>query len=76
MIDIGKGFGKYGLLIHEYCGLDHSHSLDPQVDLKKQSRVTVDCVEINQDYDFPHIAGLYNQTILGDIMAVYSTLEH
>ena len=46
MLDIGKGFGKYAFLTHEYCGIDNTRRPDPTRTLREQSRVAIDAVGV------------------------------
>lgn len=74
VLDIGKGFGKYGLLLHEYCGVDYSRKPEPGVALKEQSSIAIDAVEVNRDYDFPHNNSLYREIFWQEVMAAYEAL--
>src|SRR6266498_1250831 len=71
VLDVGKGFGKYGFLIHEYAGIPESRRLDPGKTLAEQSDVVIDAVEIQPDYMFPHLPHLYREVMLGDITELY-----
>ena len=44
VVDIGKGFGKYGLLIQEYYGIDDTKRPDAALSLAKQSRLAIDAL--------------------------------
>ena len=46
VLDVGKGFGKYGFLIHEYVGIDSEKAPTHELALKDQSSVVMDCVDI------------------------------
>jgi hypothetical protein len=35
ILDIGKGFGKYGFLIHEYWSIDNTKKVVPTKSLKE-----------------------------------------
>jgi hypothetical protein len=74
MLDIGKGFGKYGFLTHEYFGLDFSDTPDPTKTLREQSRWTIDAVEIQPAYMWPHIDHIYETVYQGDILELYPNL--
>jgi hypothetical protein len=39
VLDVGKGFGKHGFLLHEYVGIDHRKKPDPHRTLAQQSRI-------------------------------------
>ena len=75
VLDIGKGFGKYGFLLHEYYGIDPSYRPDPLKTLKCQSRVVIDAVESNPDYLWPHLDQVYGKVYEGRIEALYGSLE-
>src|SRR5262249_27292567 len=74
VLDIGKGFGKYGFLIHEYVGIDPTKRPNPKATLAEQSRVAVDGVECNENYLWPHIRQFYRNVYLGRIEELYPTL--
>ncbi len=71
ILDIGKGFGKYGMLIHEYMGLDPQRRPSPNQSMREQSRVVIDAVDINLDYSLPHLQQFYNEVIVTDICHNY-----
>ena len=62
VLDVGKGFGKYGFLLHEYVGIDQTKRPDPSKTLAEQSCVAVDAVEVNRSYLWPHISQFYSNT--------------
>jgi len=74
VLDVGKGFGKYGFLLHEYVGVSASKAPDPARTLIQQSDVAVDAVEVQESYLWPHIAQLYRQTFIGRIEDLYTKL--
>jgi SAM-dependent methyltransferase len=74
VLDIGKGFGKYGFLIHEYIGIDNSKRVNPELTMAQQSNVVIDCVEVDCDLFLPHILQLYNKIYEGDILEIYQQL--
>lgn len=76
VLDVGKGFGKYGFLIHEYVGIDHSRKPVKDHTLQSQSRTVVDAVDANADYDFPHTAQFYRRIYWNDIREVYQALDY
>jgi hypothetical protein len=67
MLDVGKGFGKYGFLAHEYCGIDNKRRPNPLRTMCEQSRITIDAVESNPDYLWPHIKQIYHEVYSGRI---------
>ena len=75
VLDVGKGFGKYGFLIHEYVGIPTDRRPHPQLTLCEQSTVAIDAVEVQADYLFPHLEHLYRKVIEADISDIYSSLS-
>ena len=76
VLDIGKGFGKYGFLIHEYLGIDNQKKVDPSSSMSRQSRVTIDAVEVDEDLMLPHLSQFYNEVFFADIFSIYKSLNH
>lgn len=76
LLDIGKGFGKYGFLAHEYAGIAPSHKADPTKTLAQQSRLQIDAVEVERDFLWPHLSHLYRNVIVGKIEDIYVSLPH
>lgn len=74
ILDIGKGFGKYGFLIHEYAGIDNNKKLDHTKTLKELSGIKIDAVEVDADLMLPHLSQLYNQIYFEDILTLYKNL--
>ena len=74
ILDIGKGFGKYGFLIHEYAGVDNTKKLNPSKSLKEQSAILIDAVEVDADLMLPHLTQLYTKIYFEDIIQLYKTL--
>ncbi len=74
ILDVGKGFGKYGFLLHEYLGIDNTKKIDPAKSLKEQSSIVVDAVEIDPDLMLPHLSHIYNKVYFGDILQLYTQL--
>jgi hypothetical protein len=74
MLDIGKGLGKYGFLAHEFLGIDFHVEPDPTKTLREQSRWTIDAVEIQPSYMWPHISHIYETVYQGDILEIYLEL--
>ncbi len=74
MLDVGKGLGKYGFLTHEFVGLDPQKLPDPSKKLREQSRWTIDAVEIQPAYMWPHIDDIYETVYMGDVLNLYPTL--
>jgi SAM-dependent methyltransferase len=74
ILDIGKGFGKYGFLIHEYVGIDNSKKIDPSKKMKDQSNIKIDAVEVDPDLMLPHLDQFYNQIHFGDVLKLYKQL--
>lgn len=74
VLDIGKGFGKYGFLTHEYLGISNTEKINPNRSLKDQSAVIIDTVEVDDDLILPHLEHLYDKVIKDDIFNTYKTL--
>jgi hypothetical protein len=74
ILDIGKGFGKYGFLIHEFAGIDNRQRPDPSLTLLQQSGVVVDAIDINPDYSWPHLPQIYRKVTIGDAGTIYRDL--
>lgn len=75
MLDVGKGFGKYGFLTHEYAGIAMHSRPDPSKTLRDQSAVSIDAVEVQPNYMWPHLAQLYRDIRVGDIVDLYADLN-
>jgi hypothetical protein len=67
VLDVGKGFGKYGFLLDEYVGIDQTKRPDPCKTLAEQSRVAVDAVEVNRNYLWPHLCQFYRHVYIGRV---------
>lgn len=74
VLDIGKGFGKYGFLLHEYVGIDNTSKLNPEMSLKEQSKIHIDAVEVDPDLMLPHLSHIYNQIYFGDVLKIHKEL--
>ncbi|MCW3090880.1 MAG: uncharacterized protein JWP81_1949 [Ferruginibacter sp.] len=74
ILDIGKGFGKYGFLVHEYVGIDNTKKVDPAKTLKEQSNLLIDAIEIDADLMLPHLQQIYNKVYLGDVLKIYEEM--
>ena len=74
VLDIGKGFGKYGFLLHEYVGIDNQMKIDPGRTMAEQSRIRVDAVEVDADLMLPHLGHYYNKVYFGDALELYPEL--
>jgi hypothetical protein len=74
VLDVGKGFGKYGFLAHEYVGIDNKVRPNPARMLREESRLCIDAVESNRDYLWPHIDQLYTNVYVGRIEELVATL--
>jgi hypothetical protein len=67
VLDVGKGFGKYGFLLHEYVGIDHAKRPDPRRTMAQQSRIAIDALDANPAYQWPHVAQFYRHCYLGRV---------
>lgn len=74
VLDIGKGFGKYGFLIHEYIGINNLSSLNPQLKLREQSNIIIDAVEIDKELLLPHLDHIYRKVYHANIFDIYKEL--
>lgn len=74
ILDVGKGFGKYGMLLHEYVGLDPAARIDPARKLREQSRISIDAVEVDPDLMLPHLDHAYDRIHRGAIEELYRDL--
>ena len=63
VLDVGPGFGKYGVLLREYFEVWQN-----QVYKKKDWKTRIDCVEIFPQYMTPIHKYVYNSIIMGNIM--------
>jgi 2-polyprenyl-3-methyl-5-hydroxy-6-metoxy-1,4-benzoquinol methylase len=75
ILDIGKGFGKYGFLLHEYLGIDTEALPEASRTLAEQSRLKIDAVESNPAYLWPHLSHAYGRVICGRIEELYEGLQ-
>jgi 2-polyprenyl-3-methyl-5-hydroxy-6-metoxy-1,4-benzoquinol methylase len=75
ILDIGKGFGKYGFLIHEYIGIDNKKQLNANLTMAQQSRISIDAIEVDTDLLLPHLSHLYNNVLVGDVFDIYPKLD-
>ena len=74
VLDIGKGFGKYGLLIHEYLGIPTNKKTNPMLTLQQQSKIVIDAVEVEEDLMLSYLNQIYREIFLGDIFDLYKGL--
>ena len=74
VLDIGKGFGKYGFLIHEYVGISNTKRLQSDKTLRELSEVTIDAVEVDADLMLPHLPHLYTNVYFENILQLYPRL--
>jgi hypothetical protein len=72
ILDIGAGFGKYGILCREYLdvvrGARSSRTYPPP------KRLTIDCIEAWPDYISPIHTYTYDNVYVGDARAILPTL--
>jgi hypothetical protein len=74
ILDIGKGFGKYGLLLHEYVGVPGNRRPNPNLTIGEQSSIVIDAVECNGDYLWPHIPHFYRNVFHSRVEDTYTHL--
>jgi hypothetical protein len=70
VLDIGPGFGKYGLLCREYLDI-----WNKWVYAKDKWSVRIDCLEAFPDYITPVHKYIYNNIYIGDAIEVIPTLK-
>jgi len=76
VLDIGKGFGKYGFLIHEYVGIDNSKNINPDYKLRELSKIVIDAVEVDKELLLPHLDQIYNHVYNDNILNIYQNLNN
>ena len=76
MLDVGKGFGKYGFLAHEYSGISPTRRTDSSRTLAEQSNLIIDAVECNRDYLWPHLGHIYRTVYEGRIEDLVASLPN
>src|ERR1017187_3523592 len=76
MLDVGKGFGKYGFLVHEYFGIPIAVRPDPGRMLREQSMVVIDAVESNPFYMWPHLDHIYRKIYVGRVEQLLKQFPH
>lgn len=76
VLDVGKGFGKYGFLIHEYIGIDNTKELMMNKTMKEQSQIEIDAVEIDEQLFLPHLDQIYNKIYKGNVLELYNSLPN
>ena len=69
ILDIGSGFGKYGVLAREY--LELADEIWRKADWKRQ----IDCIEAFEDYLSPLHAFVYDRIYIGDAAQIVPTLK-
>lgn len=72
VLDIGFGFGKYGLLCREYLELWGTADNPPDYFKRK---VRMDGLEIYQKYEMPHHKCIYDNLYYGDAYEMLDKLE-
>ena len=75
ILDIGKGFGKYGFLIHEYVGISKVSKIDKTKSMSEQSKIKIDAVEIDETLMMPHLKNFYHTIYEMDILDGYKALS-
>ncbi len=74
LLDVGKGLGKYGFLAHEYAGISLQDRPDPTKTVAQQSRLTLDAVEVEESFLWPHLSQFYRQVFVGKIEDLLPTI--
>ena len=75
ILDIGKGFGKYGFLIHEYVGIGDKKPINPALSMKDQSKVKIDAVEADHNLLMTHLEYFYDKIYSANILEIYRKLD-
>lgn len=70
VLDIGVGFGKWGMLCREVLDV-YNERLQPA-----SWTVRIDGIEIHEPYRNPLWAAVYNHVYIGDVAAMLDSLEH
>lgn len=68
ILDIGLGFGKYGLLLREYLEIWEMRYQ------RREWKIRMDCVEAHKPYITPVHHYIYNQVYVGDIFELLGVL--
>lgn len=76
VLDIGKGFGKYGFLVHEYIGIDNTLKIDPSKSMLQLSSITIDACEADIDLMLPHLSQIYQTVFTGDVLEKYQGFKN
>jgi 2-polyprenyl-3-methyl-5-hydroxy-6-metoxy-1,4-benzoquinol methylase len=76
ILDIGKGFGKYGFLAHEYIGINNKKRLNPSLTMAQQSDIVIDAIEADTDLLLPHLTHIYHNVYRGDALEIYPSLAN
>ncbi len=75
VLDIGKGFGKYGFLFHEYFGIDASKKIDNSLTMNQQSELEIDAIEVDDTLMLPHLSQFYSTIYFGDVFEIVPTIK-
>jgi len=69
ILDIGPGFGKYGMLLREYLEIWSGRYH------KKDWKVRIDCIEVFEEYITPIHKHIYNQIYIGSAEKIINELQ-
>lgn len=72
VLDIGPGFGKYGVLCREY--LEVIPGMAPEAPYPPPRRVTIDCIEICPEYLSPIHGYVYDNVYIGHALNILRRL--
>jgi len=75
LLDIGKGFGKYGFLAHEYIGIADTSKINPEKKMQEQSSIEIDAIEIDSDLLLPHLKDFYRNIFHKNVFDIYKNLN-
>ncbi len=75
ILDVGKGFGKYGFLAHEYFGINNTKQINPQKTMAQNSDVAIDAIEVDETLIMPHLSQFYRNVYFGDVFEQYKLMQ-
>jgi hypothetical protein len=74
ILDIGPGYGKLGVLCREY--LDVSPQFLTETQYPPPQHLTLDCIEIFEDYISPLHRHIYDHIYIGNALTILPTLKN
>ena len=70
ILDIGVGFGKYGVLLRERYDVRFKRCV------REDWKIKIDGIEVYENYITPYHRYIYNEIIVGDILNLVDKLEN